>query len=206
MQDLQQGAVSVQFAKFVSKESIETKVGPGIKVTYLRLDGANQTEQKVQYLVGKAKGSELVSSAKPGDEFLVIKELKGQYWNFKEFQPTTNWTKPKPWHATAGNATSEFTKSTNTSSQTRNFDDTGIKVGAARNQALAFLGATKGKNFTLDDVDTIAYQIVKRQAEQENNVRNNTIPGATTTTQREQLVEESYHRAAQQADDDEVPF
>ena len=52
--------------------------------------------------------------------------------------------------------------SSNTTSST-----VGIKVGAARNQAIAFLSATKGKSFTLDDVDQIAYEIVSRQAAQE---------------------------------------
>lgn len=208
MQELQQGATSTQYAKFLSKESIETKGGPGVKVTYLRLDGAKQAEQKVQYLVGKAKGSDLVSGAKPGDEFLVVKELKGQYWNLKEFQSTDKWTKPKPWHATQASAPKATGVSTivNTSSNTRTFDDTGVKVGAARNQSIAFLAATRGTNFTLDDVDTIAYQIIGRQAAQEENVRNKTIPGATTTAQREELLEESFHRASLQDDDDEIPF
>ena len=210
MQQLQQGATSIQYAKFLSKESVETKGGPGVKVTYLRLDGATQQEQKIQYLVGKAKGSELISSAKPGDEFLVVKELKGQYWNLKEFKPTSEWTKPTPWHAAHTTTTTKggVSPTTNTSSQTRNFDDTGVKVGAARNQAIAFLAATKGKSFTLDDVDRIAYEIVGRQATQETNVRNKTIPGSTTAAQHEELLEESFHRAAQHADDDEdeVPF
>lgn len=54
----------------------------------------------------------------------------------------------------------------------------GIKVGAARNQAIAFLSATRGKKFTLDDVDAVAYEIVGRQAEQEKHVKAGVIPPA----------------------------
>lgn len=56
-----------------------------------------------------------------------------------------------------------------------NYDNTGIKVGAARNQAIAFLAATK-KGFSLDDVDQVAYEILTRQAKMEKNHREGVNP------------------------------
>lgn len=63
------------------------------------------------------------------------------------------------------------------------YDDVGVKVGASRNQAIAYLSATKGSAFTLDDVDALSYEIIKRQAAQEAAVRSGSItaPPAVAT-------------------------
>ncbi len=84
-----------------------------------------------------------------------------------------------------------------TVAKTKTYDDTGVKVGASRNQALAFLAATQGKNFTLDDVDTVAYEIVKRQAAQEENVRNGTTPQKKTELREDEEItlEQQYAQA-----------
>lgn len=76
----------------------------------------------------------------------------------------------------------------------------GIKVGAARNQAIAFLSATKGKSFSLDDVDAIAYEIVERQAAQEKNV----AAGNNPCARREQTQSADVSEDA--LDSDSIPF
>ncbi len=85
----------------------------------------------------------------------------------------------KYWNLTKATVGSSGTFVTHTSAPRppakKPFDDVGVKVGASRNQAIAFLSATKGTKFTLDDVDTLAYEIVIRQAKQEDNVRNTVL-------------------------------
>lgn len=98
-------------------------------------------------------------------ELVGIEAAKeGNYWNLKKIgKPDTS-------------TQSQKGSSTNSGTSAGKYDDTGVKVGASRNQAIAFLAATKGTNFTLDDVDQVAYDIVKRQAAQEDNVRKGVNP------------------------------
>ncbi len=80
-------------------------------------------------------------------------------------------------------------KPTSVASTAKGYDDTGVKVGASRNQAIAFLAATKGAKFTLDDVDTTALEIVKRQASQEEIVRHGVSPSKDQEDHKQDLDE-----------------
>ncbi len=110
----------------------------------------------------------LLLSSKAGDQVELETKKEGGFWNLasvtkaKEILPTL----VNPNVRLGGNpniVVATVTKPT--------YDQTGVKVGASRNQAIAFLAATKGTKFTLDDVDKVAYEIVDRQARQEDNVR-----------------------------------
>lgn len=91
-----------------------------------------------------------LKASKAGDIISIIIEKEGNFWNLKSVgEPATS---------SEANAKS---------SAAPKFDNIGIKVGAARNQALAFLSAVKGKSFSLDDVDEVAAEIFHRQAAQE---------------------------------------
>lgn len=98
-----------------------------------------------------------LKTAQPGDTIDVTIEKDGNYWNLTKVEDV-------------GTTAAVKQQSTNKTSNNQ-YDTTGVKVGAARNQAIAFLSATKGKAFTLDDVDATAYEIVERQSTQEDAVR-----------------------------------
>jgi hypothetical protein len=166
---------STQLARYVSHKAVAigAKQLPGVELTYVRLDGETPTESKVTYLKGYLpEPSQTIAKQFTKDyEFVIVKKQTPNpknpsqpFWNLQEFKDKSEWVeKPKKQWG------SGWAKPGTTSSKP--FDDTGIKVGAARNQAIAFLSATKGKAFSLDDVDATAYEIVKRQAVQEENVR-----------------------------------
>lgn len=100
--------------------------------------------------------------AKAGDMLKTTQEKVGEYNNLVKVEK-----------ASAGSSSTK----TYTPNKPRNDDNmVGIKVGAARNQAIAFLAATKGSKFTLDDVDSVAFEIVERQAKQEEVVKNKGNP------------------------------
>lgn len=98
-----------------------------------------------------------LKTVKPGDIVDITMEKDGNYWNLTKVED--------------GDTSSVASAGSPVKSATRAYDDTGVKVGAARNQAIAYLSATKGKAFTLDDVDATAYEIIERQAAQELTVR-----------------------------------
>ncbi len=109
-----------------------------------------------------------LKSVQPGDVIDVDIEKDGNYWNLTKVDD-----------AGSSTSTSNNSSSTGTSYKKATGNDdhlVGIKVGAARNQAIAYLSATKGKAFTLDDVDATAYEIVERQAAQEATVRAGNSP------------------------------
>ncbi len=160
-QELADGTQSKQKAEYIRHE-FDTKKTKNdyIIVHYKRLDGNNPGEE--------TKGGAFVASLsesskdliKAGGTFVVVKTKAGKFWNLTEVVDVSTYVeKPK----------STYTGTKSYSSST--YDTTGVKVGAARNQAIAFLAATKGTKFTLDDVDAIAYEIVTRQAKQEDTVR-----------------------------------
>lgn len=174
-------SISTQLAEFKKWE--KTTVGaqntPAVNVLYKRLDGDAPKDMTVRFLTGKLPeaSQKVLKELKEGDKFVVVKEKSGEYWNLKEFQAASEWkekpayTPNKQW---AGKSGGSYTKPA--------YDDTGVKVGAARNQALAYLAATwKGQeSFTLDDVDKTAYEIVQRQAAMEANVRAGVSVAPTT--------------------------
>lgn len=104
-----------------------------------------------------------LKAASPGDIVDITMEKDGNYWNLTKVEDVGN-TASAP-------STGGYTKPATTSYSKPAYDDTGVKVGAARNQAIAYLSATKGTKFTLDDVDATAYEIVERQGAQEATVR-----------------------------------
>jgi len=197
---------STQLAEFVSADSNVT-VGknntPGVKVDYKRLDGDEPGKaQSVTYIKGKIpeESRQLLSKLKTGDKFVVVKVKKENevYFNLSEFKDASTWVAPppkKPW--TGGGKSYEK----------KEYDQTGVKVGAARNQAIAFLAATKGTKFTLDDVDSVAYEIVKRQQTQEDAVRvginkHQAQDDIIRQQQEEQLANEQHNRDL----DDDIDF
>lgn len=188
---------SVQLAEYIDSKDVD--IGPqnipGREINYKRLDGDEPGKaMAAKYIKGNIpeESRQLLSKLKAGDKFVVVKQLDGKWWNLKEFRDGSTWVdKPvkKPW--TGGGGGKSFEK--------KDYDQTGVKVGAARNQAIAFLAATKGNNFTLDDVDSTAYDIVKRQQAQEDNVRSG---GPTRVLQEVQLSNEQHNRDL----DDDIDF
>lgn len=188
---------SVQLAEYLGFKSVEVgaKKIPGVEILYKRLDLEEPKEQNVRYLIGSLAESsqKVIKSLKQGSRFVVVKKMvqntknpSQPYWNLEEFRDVSTWVEKPKYKKEQGGQ----------------WDQTGIKVGAARNQAIAFLSATKGKSFTLDDVDEVAYEIVARQAKQEEVVRsgNNSYEiNATETHTKDVDVYED-------TQDDEVPF
>lgn len=160
---------SVQRVKIINKEKIKRANHDYILLTYTRLTGddAGKEKKSGNFLSALVSSIEVLKVLKPGDECNITKEKKGDYWNITSIDMGD---------APVVKDRGEYkAKSTNNSGT---FDNVGVKVGAARNQAIAFLAATRGKDFTLDDVDAIAFEVVTRQQKQEDAVRN----GTTTTT------------------------
>ncbi len=124
----------------------------------------------------------LLLSSQPGDQVELETKKEGGFWNLASV------SKAKEIMAVPANvpAGATLTKPT--------YDQTGVKVGASRNQAIAFLAATKGTKFTLDDVDKVAYEIVDRQAKQEDNVRLGVNPNSepdSLVKSREEVLDDS---------------
>lgn len=200
--------ISTQLATFVKweKTTVGAKNLPAVNVHYVRKDGKDAgKEMSVRYLVGTLDESSgaILKTLKEGMDFVIVKEETPNpkdptrpYWNLKEFKsadgfvPKTAYV-PHAGYGGAGGAKSEF-------------NTIGIKVGAARNQSIAFLSATKGANFTLDDIDAVAYDIIKRQQVQEDNVKNNTIPTTKVNLANEENDKNNQH--FEQEEDDDIPF
>lgn len=170
---------SVQKARLVGElEGYLTKTGlHGTKLKYVHMkDDGTEKETTVQMLNKylNSDSTAVLEKLKIGSEFVVVKEEQGEYWNFKELRDISTYVAKPAWE---GGQKSGYTRQSGGKS---NYDDTGVKVGASRNQAIAYLAATKGTKFTLDDVDTVAMEIVKRQAAMETAVRkeNNTDKAA----------------------------
>lgn len=149
----------------VSKvESVKAGKVDRIVLHYEVIDGPKKGEVwKIGALAIKLEDATRakLNSAQPGDVVDITMEKDGNYWNL---------TKVEDSDASSGASTQKAT------SIDKKWDDTGVKVGAARNQAIAYLSATKGKAFTLDDVDATAYEIIERQAAQESTVRAGNSP------------------------------
>jgi hypothetical protein len=200
--------IAYGLGQYVRHEPI--KVGkngtPAIKVYYTRQDGEQKgKEQSVQYLVGKldeASKAILKEASASAGLFNVVKEKKetDEYYNFVRFQAADTFVEKekKPW--TGGKQWQAEVERNYIKGPKKEYDQTGVKVGAARNQAIAFLAATKGSAFTLDDVDEMAYVIVKRQQRQEDLVRS----GGLERQQEEEGLSNQQHN--QDLDDEELPF
>jgi hypothetical protein len=124
-----------------------------------------------------------LKAAQPGDIIDITMEKDGNYWNLTKVEDAGAST---PAQASNGGG---YHKPATSAGKT--YDDTGVKVGAARNQAIAYLAATRGKAFTLDDVDATAYEIVERQSAQEATVRAGNNP-AKPEALVEQATQQSY--------------
>lgn len=186
--------VSYQLGEFIKAE--KTVVGknntPAINVHYKRLDGMQAgKEMSVRYLAGKldADSTDVLKALKTGDKFTVVKKKEGEYWNLDSFKAEDAHAS-RPRSAPPQSSGGGYTKTEK--------DQTGVKVGAARNQAIAYLAATRGVQFGLDDIDDIAYEIVKRQQVQEDHVRAGTSPEPTKATEE--------HFTGQDQEDDTFDF
>lgn len=132
-----------------------------------------------------------LKALKPGDYVsLLIEKNEQGYKNINAVSP-----------ATEADAASQPTvaKSATTGST---FDNVGVKVGAARNQAIAFLSATQG-DYTLDNVDEVAYEILQRQAKMEENHRKGINPFEEELANAETT---NNGPAFDDVDDPDVPF
>jgi hypothetical protein len=175
--------VSKQLAKVVSAPK---KEGQRVVFTYDRLD-----EPKKGMTAGiLADGmpevlKESLKRIQIGDEVVIVKtegapDKNGkQWWNLSAIEDKATFVakEKKPFVGRSfGN-------------QKSTYDDTGVKVGASRNQAIAFLAATQGTKFTLDDVDAVAMEIIDRQAKQEEEVRSSklTLPKDVATKLKEDV-------------------
>lgn len=145
-----------------------TKAGKTDRIVlhHTNLDGSTYkagTPDKIGALAVKLDDASrnTVLAAKAGDTLAIEMLKEGDYWNLTKVAVGSSGT---------------YASHTATTQTKKPFDDVGVKVGAARNQSIAILSATKGSKFTLDDVDALAYEIVIRQAKQEDNIRNNTNP------------------------------
>ncbi len=174
--------MSRESRQLATLETKPTKVGDKIEFTYTRKDGdspkSGQKAGQLMSLMSDALKTQL-KTLDVGSEVVVVKteseaNAKGvSYWNLSAIEDAATFV-AKPKSTWAGGNKSGYQK--------KEYDDTGVKVGAARNQAIAFLSATMGNKYTLDDVDTIAYEIVERQAAMESNIRNKTKQGAIEVT------------------------
>jgi len=199
---------SIQSAQYIKKE--QTTVGaqaiPAINVYYTRLDGEKPQELSVRYLVGKLDEASraILGTLKKGDKFVVVKEEAPNakdpahpFWNLKEFRAADTFV-AKPKSTWTGNKSN---------SEKTPFDNIGVKIGAARNQAIAILGTALDNGLTLqgylDKLDALAYDIVKRQAVMEENVRKGITP--LTDHMEEALANEQHNRDLADSDD-EIAF
>jgi hypothetical protein len=173
-------------------ESLKSGKVDRVVLHYEVLDGPKKGEVwKIGALKVKLdEASRNLLTGSEGDLRDITIEKDGNYWNLTKVEATGSMSTQ---------SSGEYNKSTTNSTKTASskpFDDVGIKVGAARNQAIAYLSATKGTKFTLDDVDATAYEIVERQSAQEATVRAGNNPAKP-----EALVEQSQQ---QSYDDSEV--
>ncbi len=173
--------------KTVKVSKVETvKAGKVDRVIlhYEVLDGPKKGEVwKIGALGVKLEEStrNKLKTLKGGEVVDITMAKDGNYWNLTKVEE-------------AGSAPAQSNSGGNSkggSTSAARYDDTGVKVGAARNQAIAHLSATKGKEFTLDDVDATAYEIIERQAAQEATVRAGNNP-AKPEALAEQSQQQSY--------------
>jgi hypothetical protein len=196
---------SIQKARLIKRENTQSKNGhPSTKITYMWLKDDGTQEQRDVTWVNEylpPDSQKIYENTKEGGEFVVVKEDKGKGYWFKELRDISTY-KPKPAYSPTG-------KYQGSSRKSGGYDDTGVKVGAARNQAIALLGI-KGfadklapeSTFNLNHVDDLAYEIIKRQAAMEERVRNEGKQSEselkTESHQQNQYPEDN--------DDSDVPF
>lgn len=167
--------------KVVQVEKVKAGKTDRLVLHYELLDGPKKGEVwKIGALAIKLPedSRKTLLAAKPGDVVNVSLEKEGNYWNMTAVEKAV---------VQQNNAIA---------APKQTFDNVGIKVGAARNQAIAYLAA-QGKKFTLDDVDDVAYEIIARQQAQENNIRDGNNPF-------EHKVNDT--KAAQHTNDDDLGF
>jgi len=218
----EQNKRSTQLAEYLYAEEITigAKKTPGIAIHYKWLNSDDPEKKRtINYFKGglnpetnpnAGDSLEVLSKLKKnnGDRFVVVKEEKPNpqnpsqpYWNLREFKDVSTW-EDKP--------VSTFKKWGTSGGVGKTYDDTGVKVGAARNQAIAFLAATKGTSFTLDDVDKTAELIITRQAAQETKLRaakaDTAALAATDNNDKHQRDDETALTNSKGGDEDSIPF
>lgn len=211
---------SIQLARFNGWESVTVgaKKLPAVKLKYTRLDGDTPQDMELQYLLGSLpkESGEVLQATKVGDEFVLVKEEGKPYTNAKGIT-VTPWNLKEIRNAATFVAKEKKAFTPYNKAEKKEYDTTGIKVGAARNQAIALLvgldktlfSNTVDRNIVLNIVDEWAYEIIKRQQVQEDNVRNKTEPVSVATSedvhnlaqQQQQQNQDQYHDAG-----DEIPF
>ncbi len=169
---------STQLAKFVKRES--TVVGknntPAVNVHYTRIDGESPKDMTVRYLVGKLPeaSKNVLQTLSTGDEFVVVKQKEGEYWNLKEFKTADTFVAPPP-KAPWGGSSSSSSGSKNTTSST--YNTAGVKVGAVLHDAVALAGTGS----TTAKVAKIARELLTLSYQLETEVNAGTYITNTTT-------------------------
>lgn len=212
------GKQSIQLCEFVGweKTTVGAKNTPAVNVNYIRKDGKDAGKQNtVRYLIGTLddNSGNILKGLKKGDEFVVVKEEVPNtkdpakpYWNLKEFRAATTFV-AKPAYNPGGYG----------GGAKKEYDTTGVKVGAARNNAVAILSATgalSGLSIqkALDLVDDVSFQIVSRQEAQEIKVKKEGIEDADTKKlEGDKLNKESFDQDLEKQEieneyDDDIPF
>lgn len=169
--------LSKSLAEFVSKANVRLgeKGTPGVTLKYIKLEeGKPDKEMSANYIIGQfdTASSEILKSLNKGDKFVVVRALKvtprGEFWNLHALEDASTFV-AKPAY-TPGKSNSSYSGG----------DNWGLKVGAARKQAVVVLGAlgvnTKNINTYLEQLDTLTYELVKRQQIIEDNCRAKTVP------------------------------
>lgn len=205
---------SQQLGQYTKRESITlgAKATPATKIIYTRLDGDYAgKETNVTYFTGTLDeaSTNVLKSLKEGDKFVInkisapnAKDPTRPFWNLESFSPADTFVEKPAYVPRAGGFTAASKKE---------YDQTGVKVGAARNQAIALLTGidflpkgTTIKNAiqtVLDIVDQWAYEIVKRQSAMEDNIR----AGIDITPKLEQALE-SQQQNRDEYEEEELPF
>lgn len=198
MANAKDGTQSVQlgiYDHFTSDDNVVT-------LHYDREDGDKKGANTGKYLKGTLgeNSINILKNIKKGDKFVVVKEAKTtkdgkQFWNVVELRSADTFV-PKEKKEWKGKNNYEK----------KEYDQTGVKVGAARNQAIAYLSAIQGDNFDLDDVDRIAYEIVRRQAIMEDNVRKNIDPNNNDIDNNPNVDTALMQQDDDYSDLDDIPF
>jgi len=172
--------------KVSSVESLKAGKTDRIVLHYEVLEGPKKGEVwKIGALAVKLDNETRakLKTAKAGDIVDITIEKDGNYYNLTKVED-----------ASSASVNQQPNKNSSTKSTSNDDHLIGIKVGVARNQAIAYLAATKGSKFTLDDVDATAYEIVERQAAQEATVRAGNSPAkpeALSAQASEQRIDDS---------------
>lgn len=149
---------SVQKAKLLNRVNTTSKNGhPSTRITYTWLDHQDgPKEMSIQWVNQflDEDSTKVYSKLKEGDEFVLVKEEDGKFWNLKEIRDISTYV-PKPVRD-KGNKSSYTRQSGNKS----NYDPYGATIGMMFNNAVLSSLKEKGK-YDRDYTMQLAKSLVK---------------------------------------------